>query len=206
MGIEFVARRQTTMTNFFMKKVILTVAIACAVLSAQAQKVSFGVKSGLNISRVTKWDGANSRASVHAGGFVNIGLVKNLSLQPELLYSGQGFKYKPLNAEAVTRLHYINVPVMVQYRFIPEFFVEAGPQLGFLVAARQKVGDVLVDIKDSAKGVDAGIGFGAGYQFPMGIGVSARYMFGLTRVFEDTYESNKNAVAQVGLFYTIKTK
>lgn len=199
-------RRQTIMTNFFMKKVILTVAIVCAVISAQAQKVSFGVKSGLNISRVTKWDGANSRASVYAGGFVNIGLVKNLSLQPELLYSGQGFKYKPLNAEAITRLHYINVPVMVQYRFIPEFFVEAGPQMGFLVAARQKVGDVLVDIKDGSKGVDAGIGFGAGYQFPMGIGVSARYMFGLTRVFEDTYESNKNAVAQVGLFYTIKTK
>ena len=195
------------MTSFFMKKVILTVAIAaCAMFSVQAQKVSFGVKGGLNNSRVTSWDGAKSRTSVYAGGFVNIGLVKNLSLQPELLYSGQGFKYRPLNAEAITRLHYINVPVMVQYRFIPEFFVEAGPQLGFLVAARQKVGDVLVDIKDDTKGVDFGMNFGAGYQFPMGIGVSVRYTLGLTRVFEGTYESNKSSVVQAGLFYTIKTK
>ncbi|MBW8685009.1 porin family protein [Chitinophaga rhizophila] len=186
-----------------MKKVFLSVMLAaCTAFVANAQTVSFGVKGGLNISTLTQFDNSKARASIFAGGFANIAFNESMSLQPELLYSGQGVKYKVLNQTTTQRLNYINVPVMFQYRLIPEFFLEAGPQLGFNIASKSNTGKVTVDTKDNTKGVDFGLGFGLGYQFPAGVGIAARYMFGLSEVFERSFETNKNGVAQIGLFYT----
>lgn len=176
---------------------------AVAAFTTKAQTVSFGVKGGLTISKLTQFDDTKARASIFAGGFANIAFNETMSIQPELLYSGQGTRYKPLNSTITYRLNYINIPVMFQYRLIPEFYLEAGPQVGFNVSSKTNAGKVTVDIGDNVKSTDFGLGFGLGYQFPAGIGVSARYMFGLTEVFERSFdESNKNAVAQIGLFYT----
>jgi len=190
-----------------MKKTLLSVMLAaCAALSANAQKLSFGVKGGLTISRLTQFDDTKARASIFAGGFANIAFTDAISIQPELLYSGQGTKHELPGDDATYRLNYINIPVMFQYRLIPEFYLEAGPQLGFMVAAHTKAGKVSVDIKDACKTTDFGLGFGLGYQFPVGVGIAARYMFGLTNVFENTREDYKNSVAQIGVFYTFKHK
>jgi hypothetical protein len=91
--------------------------------------------------------------------------------------------------------------VMIQYYFIPEFHLEFGPQLGFLVAAKNIHGKTTVDIKDQTKGVDFGLGLGFGYVFDFGLGIGGRYNFGTTDVFEQD-ESQKNSVAQIGLYYT----
>ncbi|QHS60231.1 porin family protein [Chitinophaga agri] len=188
-----------------MKKLILSVMLAaCAAFTAKAQTLSFGVKGGLTISKLTQFNDSKVRPSVYAGGFANIAFTESIALQPELLYSGQGTKYEPLNQTITYRLNYINIPVMFQYRIVPEFFLEAGPQLGFMVAGKTHAGKVTIDISDDTKAVDFGLGFGLGYQFPVGLGVSARYMFGLTNVFERSLDDNKNSVAQIGLFYTFK--
>ena len=182
---------------------------ASSAVTVHAQKVTFGVKGGLNLAKLTDQDDSKVRPSVYAGGFANIAFNESLSLQPELLYSGQGAKYteKISNTDFVTKLGYINVPVMVQYRIVPEFILEAGPQVGFLTGAKVKSGKVTVDVKDQTKSVDFGLGFGVGYQFPIGLGVGARYMFGLTKVFEgDDDAKSKNSVAQIGVFYTFKHK
>lgn len=177
---------------------------ACAAFTAKAQKLYFGIKGGLTISTLTQFDDSKVRPSIYAGGFANIAFNESISLQPELLYSGQGTKYEALNQTITYRLNYINIPVMFQYRIVPEFFLEAGPQLGLMVAAQTHTGKVSIDIADDSRAVDFGLGFGLGYQFPVGIGVSARYMFGLANVFQRSLDDNKNAVAQVGLFYTFK--
>jgi hypothetical protein len=95
---------------------------------------------------------------------------------------------------------------MVQYRLVPEFYLEAGPQFGFLTSAKLKTGNLELDVKDQYKSVDFGLGFGLGYQFPIGVGIGARYMFGLSNAFDLGEIVHKNSVAQVGVFYTFHYK
>ncbi|MGF6846928.1 hypothetical protein QFZ51_002163 [Chitinophaga sp. W3I9] len=190
-----------------MKKFILSGVLAIGtMLAVQAQNVKFGVKGGLNISKLTDTDGSKTLAGFHAGGLVNIGLNESWAIQPEVLYSAQGTKAEKsvlwLTTSNTVKVNYINVPVMVQYSIVPEFYLEAGPQVGFLTAAKVKSGDVTVDIKDDMQSVDFGLGFGFGYKFDMGLGISGRYNFGLTNVYDSDKVDSKNSVAQIGVFYT----
>ncbi|HVI44305.1 MAG TPA: porin family protein [Chitinophaga sp.] len=190
-----------------MKKLILSGLLAIGtVLAVQAQKVQFGVKGGLNIDKITNTDGAKTRASFYAGGLVNIALNESWAVQPELLYSGQGTKFERsflgyTYAKGTLKTDYINIPVMVQYSIVPAFYVEAGPQLGILAGAKIKSGSSSVDVKDQMKSIDFGLGLGFGYKFDMGLGVSGRYNFGLTNIWDSNNTTSKNSVAQIGLFY-----
>lgn len=191
-----------------MKKLILSGILAIGtVLAVKAQTVKFGVKGGLNLAKITNESSSKTRASFYAGGLVNIALDENWAIQPELLYSGQGSKLKSsylgglITSEGTLKTDYINIPVMVQYSIVPAFYLEAGPQLGILASAKAKGGSVSVDVKDQMKTVDFGIGVGFGYKFDMGLGVSGRYNFGLTNIYDTDKVTNKNAVAQIGLFY-----
>ncbi|SKA40882.1 Outer membrane protein beta-barrel domain-containing protein [Chitinophaga eiseniae] len=191
-----------------MKKLILSGILAIGtVLAVKAQSVKFGVKGGLNLAKITNESSSKTRASFYAGGLANIALDQHWAIQPELLYSGQGTKMKSsylgglITAESTLKTDYINIPVMVQYSIVPAFYLEAGPQLGILAGAKLKGGNVSVDVKDQMKSIDFGIGVGFGYKFDMGLGVSGRYNFGLTNLNESDKQTNKNSVAQIGLFY-----
>ncbi|MBC9930225.1 porin family protein [Chitinophaga qingshengii] len=191
-----------------MKKLILSGILAIGtVLAVKAQTVKFGVKGGLNLAKLTNESSAKTRASFYAGGLVNIALDENWAIQPELLYSGQGTKMKDsflgglITTQSTVKLDYINIPLMVQYSIVPAFYLEAGPQLGILASAKAKAGKNTVDIKDNMKTVDFGIGVGFGYKFDMGLGVSGRYNFGLTNIYDNSRYTSKNSVAQIGLFY-----
>ncbi|RFM36610.1 porin family protein [Chitinophaga silvisoli] len=191
-----------------MKKSILAVLlVACAAVGAKAQTLTFGVKGGLNVAKLTNIDDSHTRASIYAGGFANFALNDMFAIQPELLYSGQGYYYRDaFDNKYTTKLGYINIPVMFQVHLVEEFFLEAGPQVGFLASAKAKAGKVTVDIKDDMSTADFGVGFGLGYQFPIGVGVTARYMFGLTDAYKNATEAHKNSVASIGLTYTFNKK
>jgi hypothetical protein len=190
-----------------MKKTILTILLATGIFTVEAQTLSFGVKGGLNVAKLTNTDHSKPRTSAFIGLFTNIAFDKKLSIQPELAYSGQGTKYDDFfNIKTTVKLAYINIPVMVQYRIVPAFYLEAGPQLGFLTSAKHRSGRLDVDIKDDYKSVEFGLGFGLGYQFPIGVGIGARYMFGLSNAFDLGEIVHKNAVAQAGVFYTFHYK
>jgi len=187
-----------------MKKLILAILIAgCATFAAQAQNLHFGVKGGLNIAQLTDFDGSGSRASGHVGGFVNF-RFRDWALQPELLFSGQGEKYEVIfTGERKVALNYINIPVMFQYYLLPQFYLEAGPQVGFLVSAKDKGGSLTVDVKDTYNTADLALGVGLGFKLPMGFGVYGRHNFGLTDPY-DGIGDYKHSVAQIGVSYTFK--
>jgi hypothetical protein len=192
-----------------MKKLILSGVLAIGtMLAVQAQNVKFGVKGGLNISKLTAFDDAKTLAGFNVGGLINIGLNESWAIQPELLYSAQGTKTSTSilwglgNVASTTKLGYVNVPVMVQYSIVPAFYVEAGPQLGILTSAKLRINDHTTDIKDDMKSIDFGVGFGFGYKFDMGLGIGGRYNFGLTNVYDADNFDHKNSVAQIDLFYT----
>ena len=201
-----------------MKKLFLGLAVVASSLSF-AQ--TFGVKGGLNVSSMSKDEGLDdqkSKIGFNAGAFVNIPIASSLSVQPEVLYSNYGSKSdwtNPINDDrysSAAHLDYLAVPVMLQYNLIPNLYVEAGPEFGFLLSAKNKLknettGDTITesgDYKDDLNTFNVGLGLGAGYYFTPNFGITARYVAGLTDIAKDRPSGSdavKNNVFQVGLAY-----
>jgi hypothetical protein len=124
----------------------------------------------------------DSRFGFHAGVFANIGFSKLLAFQPEVIYSQKGAHFAN-NGDAGIRLHYVDVPLAFHVN-TDGFFFEAGPQVGFLVAAKSQLGSVSTDTKGSFKAVDFGYLGGLGYQLKHGLGVGLRYNGAFSNVYK----------------------
>lgn len=205
-----------------MKRFSLTMlmVLACAVTYSQ---FSIGPKVGYINSTVVgdeaeSWD---CRSGLLVGVMTRFSLGDQFSLQPELHYAQQGADYKDEFSDGMSsfeytgtvKLDYINIPVMAQYEAFPGFTIEAGPQLGFLVSAKDEYdfdgesGED--DVKDLVKGVDFAMGLGLGYTFGNGINLAARYNFGLTDFIDDEELSDmgakwRNNALQVSVGYFFK--
>ena len=176
-------------------------------LSIDAQPIiNFGAKAGVNYSTFMG-EGADASGALigpHAGGLVNFAATNDQGffkyvVQAEILYSMQGAK----SGNDKTALSYINVPIMVQ-RYIDAsgFYIETGPQAGFLITAKQKVDGSQTDVKSELKTFDFSVNFGLGYRFKQGIGIGARYGLGITPINKsESWYDFKNAVISAGLFY-----
>ena len=187
-----------------MKKILFIVPLLLAGIFMHAQThVQFGLKGGLNVANIMgdNYD-YNSRASFHAGGLAHIHLNKTWALQPELVYSGQGSQYANSGNDYKTKLDYLNVPFLVQFMTESGFRLETGPQLGFLLRARNQVDDgVNNNINDGFKPVDFSWALGAGFLFPSGFGLDARYNFGISKINDEGSTDLRNGVFQFGVFY-----
>ena len=186
-----------------MKKLwMASVAILSSLTLIQAQHTNFGVKLGYNSSSVQISDGADydNKSGIHGGGFVHIHVGDHFAVQPELVYSCQGGE----RGNTKLKLNYLNVPILLQYMVNDGFRLQTGPQVGFLVSAKNKIGDIEVDVDDIYNSVDFAWSFGAGYIFSSGIGIDARYNLGLNNISDDSDFEAKNRVFQVGLFYQFR--
>lgn len=199
-----------------MKKLFLGAAIAMSSLTFAQQ---FGIKAGMNVSSLStdsKLSDQGSKIGFNAGLFMNAPIAENFSIQPELLYSQMGEKYDQVIAGTTyarsRHLDYVTLPIMFQYNATPSFYLEAGPEFGFMVSAKNKFTNETANTtisessnyKDDLNTFNAGIGLGAGYYFTPNVGLTARYVAGLTDIYKDGQNSGdavKNNVFQVGLAY-----
>lgn len=198
-----------------MKKLFLGAALAMGTLTFAQQ---FGIKGGVNMSSVSK-DGdfrdSKSKIGYYAGVFMNAPIAENFSIQPEVFYNNLGSKFTVAGTEHTLNLDYVTIPVMFQYNATPEFYLEAGPQVGFLVNSKIKSSKQIAEnvlnafnSKDNYNSFDFGMGVGAGFNFTQNIGLNARYVAGFTDLSKDGRATiankdgkNKNNVLQVGLHF-----
>ena len=190
-----------------MKKVFFIIAMVYSSMLLKAQThVELGLKAGLNVATLSTSDNSNidPRISAYFGGLAHIHISKEFAIQPEVLFSGQGAKSTVGNVVNKANLNYIQVPVLLQYMVGTGFRLETGPQVGFLVSAKEKAGDVTVDVKNSYKKTDFAWVFGAGYLTSSGVGFDARYNLGLSKINDDNHPKISNRVFSVGVFYQFK--
>ncbi|MES1215422.1 MAG: porin family protein [Bacteroidota bacterium] len=191
-----------------MKKciVILGVLLTAGVVSAQTT-FQFGPKAGVNISNFSGGTGSiesNTLVGFHVGGFVSFQLGKSFAIQPEVLFSTQGAKYDDASIKNF-KANYLNIPVLAQIRMPGGLYLETGPQAGILLTAERDNQTV----KELYNSLDWSWAFGLGLRSKMGLGFSARYNLGLTKVEDNitgtgSFEANgKNSVIQLGLFFAI---
>ena len=227
-----------------MKKLILGIAVMSTSLAfaqttqtaSSSSPVRFGVKAGMNVASLSKDAGLEdqkSKIGFNAGVFANIPVAESFSIQPEVLYNQLGAKVENRDEFTAlgtttrtvesysTNLDYLTVPVMFQYNFVPNFYVEAGPEFGFMLSAKNK-GDRTTTVtnssgtttnsasytddinKDNLNTFNFGVGIGAGYYFTDNIGITARYVAGVTDVAKDRPSGSdaiRNNNFQVGLAF-----
>jgi long-subunit fatty acid transport protein len=215
-----------------MKKIFTSIIICAFVPFLNAQEVHYGFKLGGNISNlVGDYPSINdselsadhkSKLGIHLGMFFEHEINDRFSIQPELLLSTQGNKYEIIESyfddisnsnekitnTQTTRLTYLNLPIMLKYRLADKFFVEFGPQIGYLVSAKAEfeyedanfpednesvtinlLQDGTVDFfgetatfKSTINRLDFGLNLGGSYDITEKIFVQARYYYGLSRI------------------------
>lgn len=181
-----------------MKKILIVFLISMAAngVFAQAQ-VSLGIKAGANISKFDA-EGAENYTAIHGGAFALFKLTK-IGIQPELLFSQQGMKFKDVTTETF-KTSYLSIPVMVKLYLVAGLNIQAGPQFGFLTAAEVEG----VDVKDALKSSDISANIGLGWDLPFGLTIDARYNFGLSDINDDPgFDELKSRVIQVSVGYKI---
>ncbi|ULQ57916.1 PorT family protein [Flavihumibacter rivuli] len=188
-----------------MKKITLFAIGVFGLLTANAQ-VGFGVKAGYNLADFKGRTGDNPgmKSGFHAGGFVRIPVSGKFSIQPELLYSQQGVndevQVNEVTYQQKLKTNYLTLPVLFQYQSPLGINVSTGPQLGYLLSSKLEANKGSMDYKDFLKSTDISWVLGAGYEMRNGLGIGARYCWGLNNV-SDSYNDLRSRVLQVGLSY-----
>jgi hypothetical protein len=108
-------------------------------LACSAQAQFLGIKAGANAAVL---DGervslsTDYKLTYHAGVFYNYNLFGPISLRPELLYSLQGSEFKDAQQDFTTKLHYLNLPLLLDIKVGP-VHLQGGPQFGLLLSAQE---------------------------------------------------------------------
>ncbi len=158
--------------------------------SAFSQSVSGGLRLGMNIANNNITFGGvsispSSKIGLMLGGYLTVMTSEKFGVQPELVYSQMGFTLSSSGQTVNTSFNYLSLPVILRYNVAQNFSLQAGPQLGILLAANSSNGSQTVDIKDQATGVDFGGAFGFGLDFGK-FNAGARYYLGFSNLIKDT--------------------
>ena len=143
-----------------MKKVVFLF-VALFFVSSAFSQVKFGIKTGGNLSSLSKLSVSESGLSMtliepdgmgigyHGGLFANISMGRFIGLQPELLFSMQGGKLKPgkfftetfglRDAKATYQLGYISLPLLFELKPVSNFGILVGPQVNYNVTRKVTV-------------------------------------------------------------------
>ncbi|RLD27991.1 MAG: PorT family protein [Bacteroidetes bacterium] len=173
-----------------MKKLFLSIVIIVFTIVSLNAQASFGAKAGVNFSNLSEDDmDWKSKTGFNIGLFVEVEISDLLFFQPEILFSTQGAKIEESGAELKINTSVVNIPLMIKYKAAEKFYIEAGPQIGFLTKAEMEFTYDGVsgteDVKDDAKSIDFSLNFGLSIDVIESLFVGARYSFGLSNISDD---------------------
>lgn len=202
-----------------MKKVIVPCLMLMGAIVANAQTVQFGLRAGLNIAGesdhtypVYVSTGQKYRAGLNVGGIMNLALSQKFEVETDVLYSMQGYKDVVYTTHVEQNLgetnysvtsHYLNIPIAAKYYIVDGFYVECGPQVGYLLSKKDDLeGWETENDYDSSrtKNVDFSLLAGLGYRFPNHVFIDARYTHGFTDTSK-LYDGGRNRNFQISLGY-----
>lgn len=204
----------------FFNAIYLTIAFSYTASYCQQEKASdssevvitklgIGVKAGFNFSTVSQGNlkaAPDARTSIYIGVHYEIPVIEDvISIQPELLYSQQGFEKRYTSSgerqKSMYKVNYISVPILARYYVIRGFSLEAGPKLSYKLNQkfdRAETDTELLTLND-ANDLDFGFVAGISFEFDNGFFINGRFNSSFTEIFERS--EAKNTVTQFGVGY-----
>lgn len=148
------------------------------ITSTNAQSIKLGGKIGANFSDLdSATPTGGNKTGFHIGGLLELRLLDNLALQPELLYTTQGSND--------LKLDYLSLPVLLKFYMVSDTFsFELGPQFSMLI------NDNAPKSFDS-KTADLATVFGLGYNLTDNIFIQGRYIYGVTEISKNAAVKNR---------------
>ena len=156
------------------------------------------------------------------GGFATFQTSPNIIIQPELIYTGKGFKTE-INLDVYDyeyketdewKFAYLEVPVLFKYVFqtgnmyITPFI---GPSLSIAMSGKVSYDSYLyyqnyeeedsgsMDIKNQMEDIDFGLNFGTDLYFSEKIFLQLKYDLGLSKIFTKSVLESKNRVLSLSM-------
>ena len=194
------------MKTSFLK--VFALAIVCFTFAGTVNaQMTHGPVAGANIANLSGDDADDTSTlfGFHLGWFVNFDVTDNITVQPQVLYSGKGANIEILGEDFPLNLNYIEIPIWGRYNLESGLHFDFGPYIGFLMGAKldgeSEIGDTKV--KDSYTGTDFGIGIGLGYELESGLGFAANYDMGLSNIADYDDGDLKNTNIRISVSYTL---
>lgn len=200
--------------------------------TALAQKVNYGIKAGGNYYTLSDIEGVETNyvLGFHAGFTAEYLIFPRFAVQPELIYSQEGGESSVkreteeffFSSEQKIKLSYVNLPVTGKLYITEDFSLQAGPQIGYLLSAKNEysytssfspdseIDSGTEDIKEELKKISFGLNFGIGYELNKTLFLQARYHYALSDInnyddqvdeFEVDFENIRSQGFQLSLGY-----
>lgn len=204
-----------------MRKIVLALAVVLFAAFAGNAQIKFGPKLGMNLSTLSfKSGGASLDTKIsigyHVGATFQADIASNFFIQPSILFSSKGSKYKDLllwegfevNDFRIVA-NYIDMPINVGYKLDvsgTNILFMAGPYFAYGVGGYIEAEGVKEDISwgsgedDHFKPFDMGLNIGGGievnkFQFTI------QYGLGLLNFSNESGLTNKNNVLSISVAY-----
>ena len=125
-----------------MKMSFFLVLFALLSISLQAQnRISFGVKGGLNIANIYDSEGntysADAKTGFAAGGFLHVPIGSFLGIQPEVMFSQKGYQTSGsllgLDYSTSRTSNYLDIPILLAFKPLGMATLLIGPQYSYLL-------------------------------------------------------------------------
>lgn len=126
--------------------------------------------------------------------------TKWLGISAGMNYTMQGWRLDYPERSVLTRLNYLNFPVMANIYVVKGLSLKTGAQFGWLLNAKDRVDDVNIDIKDDCNGFCFAIPLGLAYEFDNFV-FNARYNFALSNVINKVNERKRSQLIQLTFGY-----
>ncbi|RNI27026.1 porin family protein [Rufibacter latericius] len=186
------------------KATFLTILLICSIQIIYAQ-TTLGIKSGVNITNVDYQNSSDiykNKIRFYAGGLLQKEINGKVFGRAEAIYSLKGNTISIDNGnfkvKGIDEFHYLNIPLLVGFRPIEQLSILIGPELGYLVYARENFGNNPKSITDACNKLDVGASLGVSYKINSFLEAEARYSYGFTNIFSYTnHDSEGNVVAEV---------
>tara|TARA_R100000935_G_scaffold13736_5_gene27657 strand:+ start:83341 stop:83991 length:651 start_codon:yes stop_codon:yes gene_type:complete len=206
---------------------LITFSLFTSTTFSQNSDIEFGLKGGVNYAKFTPNPSIRGielaqyqrKFGFYVGGYSNFTLSEKFKIQPELLFALQGSVFLiedieiresadelPIVGDFKTKITEttISVPVVAKYYVTNTFYLEAGPQFGFIINREDKVIESLSDDPNFNTRpdfdydiFDFGVALGVGLKLTEQLSLNSRYFIGLIK----RDDSVKSSVFNLGVEY-----
>jgi len=200
---------------------LLLSSVATIILTNKAWSQSeprFGIKAGANLTTLGKFDAGDEtynydyRFGFKGGFFADLPIASELSFMPQVLYSQKGGKVTgnsgTLTGTVNTKISYLDVPLLIGIKPLPELTFSVGPQVSFLLSqsttatlssgSTTAITTTSTDTENFRKSLIGG-NVGVGYAFNNNVGLTANYIFDFQSIGNDDQNEPKAKNSGFGL-------
>lgn len=189
-----------------MKKVFLVVCLAMFSIASFAQIGGWNVKSGLNISTITKEANSDAKVGFKIGGGMEYAFCESFAVQPSIFLSTKGAKLQDAVYDVTMNAVYLEMPILAVYKMNlserAKLLINAGPYFANGIGGKITSADSDKELdtfgeNGQIRRLDIGAQVGLGAEFGhILVGFDAQ--FGLVK-FSDKFDSkNQNFSFVVG--------